>query len=96
MKEGQTSIFYMAADSRVAAESAPFVEQLVRRDYEVGHCSQRRSFHLEANPALRFTAYDACRKPIMSHGLGAHSNREFRGKSGACACRRLNLWSAVF
>jgi len=39
MKEGQTSIFYMAADSRAAAESAPFVEQLVRRDYEVSHGS---------------------------------------------------------
>ena len=36
MKEGQTSIFYMAADSKAAAESAPFVEQLVKRDYEVG------------------------------------------------------------
>ena len=35
MKDGQTSIFYMAADTRAAAESAPFVEQLVKRDYEV-------------------------------------------------------------
>jgi hypothetical protein len=26
----------MAADSKAAAESAPFVEQLVKRDYEVG------------------------------------------------------------
>lgn len=35
MKEGQDTIYYMAADSKSAAESAPFVEQLVKRDYEV-------------------------------------------------------------
>ena len=39
MKDGQTSIYYMAADSRAAAESAPFVEQLVKRDYEVRQSS---------------------------------------------------------
>lgn len=36
MKEGQKDIFYMAADSLDAASSAPFVERLVQRDYEVG------------------------------------------------------------
>ena len=35
MKEGQDTIYYMAADSKSAAESAPFVEQLVKRNYEV-------------------------------------------------------------
>ena len=35
MKEGQKDIFYMAADSLDAASSAPFVERLVQRDYEV-------------------------------------------------------------
>lgn len=37
MKEGQKDIFYMAADSLDAASSAPFVERLVQRDYEVTH-----------------------------------------------------------
>lgn len=35
MKEGQKDIFYMAADSLNAASSAPFVERLVQRDFEV-------------------------------------------------------------
>ena len=35
MKEGQDVIYYMAADSKAAAENAPFVEQLVKRDFEV-------------------------------------------------------------
>ena len=35
MKDGQKDIFYMAADSLDAASSAPFVERLVQRDYEV-------------------------------------------------------------
>ena len=38
MKEGQKDIFYMAADSLDAASSAPFVERLVQRDYEVSLC----------------------------------------------------------
>lgn len=42
MKEGQKDIFYMAADSLDAASSAPFVERLVQRDYEV--CSKHTSF----------------------------------------------------
>lgn len=40
MKEGQEAIYYMAADSKLAAESAPFVEQLVKRDFEVPACSK--------------------------------------------------------
>ena len=36
MKEGQKSIYYLAADSKQAAETAPFTEQLVRKGYEVG------------------------------------------------------------
>lgn len=39
MKEGQKDIFYMAADSLDAASSAPFVERLVQKDFEVSHCS---------------------------------------------------------
>ena len=35
MKEGQTGIYYMAADSMDAAASAPFVEKLVQKGYEV-------------------------------------------------------------
>eukprot|EP00891_Asterochloris_glomerata_P006984 jgi/Astpho2/6984/e_gw1.00107.206.1_t len=35
MKEGQTGIYYMAADSMAAAASAPFVEKLVQKGYEV-------------------------------------------------------------
>ncbi|EIE19325.1 heat shock protein Hsp90 [Coccomyxa subellipsoidea C-169] len=34
-KEGQKSIFYIAADSLSAAASAPFVEQLIKKDLEV-------------------------------------------------------------
>ncbi len=35
-KEGQKSIYYIAADSLAAAASAPFVEQLIKKDLEVG------------------------------------------------------------
>lgn len=34
-KDGQKSIFYIAADSLAAAASAPFVEQLIKKDLEV-------------------------------------------------------------
>ena len=37
-KEGQKSIFYIAADSLAAAASAPFVEQLIKKDLEVSCC----------------------------------------------------------
>lgn len=45
MKEGQKDIFYMAADSLDAASSAPFVERLVQRDFEVTQ-SANFFFHL--------------------------------------------------
>ena len=35
-KEGQKNIYYIAADSLAAAASAPFVEQLIKKDLEVG------------------------------------------------------------
>ena len=35
MKENQKAIYYMAADSKAAAASAPFVERLVQKGYEV-------------------------------------------------------------
>ncbi len=35
MKEGQKPIYYLAADSKQAAETAPFTEQLVRKGFEV-------------------------------------------------------------
>jgi heat shock protein beta len=35
MKSGQKSIYYMAGDSVLAASSAPFVEKLVKKGYEV-------------------------------------------------------------
>ena len=38
MKEGQNSIYYMAADSKQAAENAPFTEQLVAKGFEVLIC----------------------------------------------------------
>ena len=34
-KEGQKAIYYMAADNKTAAASAPFVEDLTNRGYEV-------------------------------------------------------------
>lgn len=54
MKDGQKDIFYMAADSLDAASSAPFVERLVQKGFEVsvqlpclnpsGSCHQTLSF----------------------------------------------------
>lgn len=35
MKEGQKSIFYIAADNRATAEKAPFLEGIVKKGYEV-------------------------------------------------------------
>jgi heat shock protein beta len=35
MKEGQTAIYYFAADSIKSAKSAPFLEALSKKDYEV-------------------------------------------------------------
>lgn len=35
MKEGQKSIFYIAADNKAAAEKAPFIEGIVKKGYEV-------------------------------------------------------------
>lgn len=34
-KDGQTSIYYLAGDSRAAAEASPYVESLTRKGYEV-------------------------------------------------------------
>ena len=34
-KDNQTSIYYLAADSRAAAEASPYVESLVKRGFEV-------------------------------------------------------------
>ncbi len=45
MKEGQKDLFYMAADSLDAASSAPFVERLVQRDYEVSMHKPTPLFH---------------------------------------------------
>ena len=35
MKEGQISIYYVAADTREAAENSPFLEQLTKKGFEV-------------------------------------------------------------
>jgi HSP90 family molecular chaperone len=35
MKEGQKAIYFMAAENKAQAEAAPFVEDLVKRGYEV-------------------------------------------------------------
>jgi heat shock protein beta len=35
MKEGQSSIYYVAADTREAAENSPFLEQLTKKGFEV-------------------------------------------------------------
>eukprot|EP00210_Caulerpa_lentillifera_P009112 g8690.t1 len=40
MKEGQKAIYYMAADSKDAAAAAPFVEGLIKKDYEVLYLSE--------------------------------------------------------
>ena len=46
-RAGQKSIYYIAADSLAAAASAPFVEQLIKKDLEVraksSYCSARDS-----------------------------------------------------
>jgi len=36
MKEDQKAIYYLAADTIKSAKSAPFLEELVQRDIEVG------------------------------------------------------------
>ena len=43
-KPGQKSIYYIAADSLGAAASAPFVEQLIKKDLEV--CGRHRAGHM--------------------------------------------------
>lgn len=35
MKENQKAIYFMAAENKAQAEAAPFVEDLVKRGYEV-------------------------------------------------------------
>lgn len=46
-KGDQKSIYYMAADTLAAAASAPFVEQLVKRDLEVSQlCAALPICHL--------------------------------------------------
>lgn len=35
MKPDQKAIYYLAADSLKSAKSAPFLEELTKRDYEV-------------------------------------------------------------
>ena len=35
MKEGQKNIYYVAADTREAAENSPFLEQLTKKGFEV-------------------------------------------------------------
>ncbi len=51
MKEGQSSIYYMAADSKQAAESAPFTEQLVAKGYEVLICCTHQHQMPDSAPA---------------------------------------------
>ena len=58
MKEGQKDVFYMAADSLDAASSAPFVERLVQRDYEVNcrfHCISLMDLHCTQLMCVLFT-----------------------------------------
>lgn len=40
MKEGQKSIYYMAADSKKTAASAPFVEGLIKKDLEIFYLTE--------------------------------------------------------
>lgn len=40
MKEGQKSIYYIAADSKQAAAAAPFLEGLIKRDLEVFYLTE--------------------------------------------------------
>lgn len=53
MKEGQSSIYYMAADSKQAAESAPFTEQLVAKGYEVLICCTHQHQMPDSAPCTR-------------------------------------------
>ena len=60
MKEGQKDVFYMAADSLDAASSAPFVERLVQRDYEVNcrlHCILLMDLHCTQLMCVLFTEF---------------------------------------
>lgn len=52
MKEGQAGIYYMCADTKAAAEAAPFTEQLVRKGYEVRGLAR---WKLHLNPCRAWT-----------------------------------------
>ena len=43
MKEGQDAIYFVAADSVEKGEKSPFVEALMKKDYEVGGRAGARS-----------------------------------------------------
>lgn len=68
MKEGQKGIYYLAADSKQAAESAPFTEQLVRKGYEVRpgicHSCTPGALHATANPDF------SCPDAFLRSGAG--------------------------
>ena len=74
-KPGQKSIYYIAADSLGAAASAPFVEQLIKKDLEVGKITELPG--IVAICSLVLCASFCCRT-VLACGLlvaksGAHS-----------------------
>lgn len=73
-KPGQKSIYYIAADSLGAAASAPFVEQLIKKDLEVGNITQLSGSVVPCSLVLCALLY--CRSPCKVQGA----------KGGACPC----------
>ena len=64
-KPGQKSIYYIAADSLGAAASAPFVEQLIKKDLEVGDLTELPGNGVTYSLALCTVVFDtSC--PCMS------------------------------
>ena len=62
-KPGQKSIYYIAADSLGAAASAPFVEQLIKKDLEVGNITQLSGSVVPCSLVLCALLY--CRSPLQ-------------------------------
>lgn len=53
MKENQKEIYFLAAESIKSAKNAPFVEDLLKRDLEVGPLHWLRMLGITTNPNIK-------------------------------------------
>ena len=73
---GQKSIYYIAADSLAAAASAPFVEQLIKKDLEVRRPLEPEQAHTHAAPGRAL------------HASRPEERLQHQPASGACGLKR--------